>query len=579
MSPTLIAAGGSSPSISDDGRYVAYVASGNAFLYDRLAGTSTLISHDASSSKGTLLALTAVTGSVTAGQAFALTATVIDPFGNTDTTFNGMVTLALAAGSPAGATLGGTSTATAVNGVAHFNNVLLTQAGTGYALTASAAGITPALTAAFAVLPAAANQLGFLKPPSLSLIKQPLPSTVVAVEDAYGNVVSSAASVTVSLTNNTTGATLGGTATVAAVNGLAAFTTLTVNLAGSYTLTANATGFGSAASASFAVTATAASIVITTVAGTGGAGFSGDGGPATAGQLSRPFGVAVDAQGNLYIADNDNSRVRKVSAAGIITTIAGAGTNGPGDTLSNPRAVAVDGQGNVYIADSYNNRVLKLTPGGVLTTFAGSPSDSSEDGDGGLAVNAGVYSPQAGLAVDALGNVYIGEPGTVRKVAANGIITTVAGNPNHSGFSGDGGPATAAGLSYVYGVAVDAAGNLYIADFSNNRVREVTAANGIISTIAGTGTAGFGGDGGPASAALLNSPFGVAVDASGNLYIGDYGNNSIRKVSPGGIITTVAGNGSGPVGSFGGDGGPALHALLYGPSGLATDAAGRRLRR
>jgi hypothetical protein len=328
---TLIAASGSSPSISDDGRYVAYVSQGNVFLYDRLAGTSTLISHGAGSTKGDLLALTAPPSVVTAGQAFVLTATVLDGNGKTDPTFNGMVALALGPGSPAGATLGGTLTVTATGGVARFPSLTLTQAGGGYALAVSASGVTPGLTAAFRVVPAAASQLVFVPPPSLSLVNQPLePLVVVAVEDAYGNTAAVPASVTVALGSNPTAATLGGATTVAAVNGLATFPGLTINKAGSYTLTASTAGLPTTTSAAFTVTGVVAAAQIVTVAGSGTQGFGGDNGPATAAQFAYPSAVAVDAAGDLYITDYSNARVRKVTPDGSVTTIAGNGSVGYG---------------------------------------------------------------------------------------------------------------------------------------------------------------------------------------------------------------------------------------------------------
>jgi uncharacterized protein YjiK len=322
---------------------------------------------------------------------------------------------------------------------------------------------------------------------------------------------------------------------------------------------------------------------VTTVAGNGSPGFSGDGGPATNASLDGLRGVAVDAAGNLYIADWVNPRVRKVSTSGTITTVAGSGTYGfSGDGgpatdagLSSPYGVAVDAAGNLYIADAGNSRVRKVSTSGTITTVAGSGTFGFS-GDGGPATDAGLNSP-VGVTVDAAGNLYIADSGNhrVRKVSTSGTITTVAGDGTF-GFSGDGGPATNASLNIPYGVAVDAAGNLYIADPGNSRVREVAASvppllSGTISTVAGDGTQGFSGDGGPATDAGLSGPYGVAVDAAGNLYIADPGDSRVRKVSTSGTITTVAGNGTT---GFSGDGGPATNAGLSRPSGVAVDAAG-----
>jgi Tol biopolymer transport system component len=578
---TLIAASGSSPSMSDDGRYVAYVSQGNAFLYDRLAGTtgtSTLISHDASSVRGTLLALTAPT-TVTAGTAFAVTATVQDANGTTDTTFNGTVTVALAPVGPAGATLGGTLTAMAVGGVAHFTDLTLTRAGAGYALTASANGVTPALTATFRVLPATASQLAFLLPPSLSLVRQPLaPTVAVSVEDAFGNAVDRSASVTVQLGSNVTGANLTGTTTLTAVNGVATFGGLAIDRAGTYTLTAGLAGTtATVTSAPFAVTTVPAGNVIATVAGTGAEGYHGDNGPATAALLNMPVGIARDAAGNLYIADTDNNVVRKVSVDGTILTVAGTGTAGySGDLgpataaqLFAPLGVAVDGSGNLYIADGDNNVVRKVSPGGTITTVAGD-GVFGYGGDHGPATDAALAIP-AGLALDAAGDLFIADANNrvIREVSPAGIITTVAGN-GQEGSTGDGGPATDAELNDPTGVAVDAAGDLlYIADSKNNVIRLVSAA-GIITTVAGDGIPGFRGDNGPATAAELSDPRGVAVDAAGNLYIADTTNGSIRQVSAG-ILTTVAGDGE--LG-YVADDIPATAAELNLPMAVAVDAAG-----
>jgi sugar lactone lactonase YvrE len=314
--------------------------------------------------------------------------------------------------------------------------------------------------------------------------------------------------------------------------------------------------------------------IITTVAGTT-FGFSGDGGAATSAQLVHPEGVAVDGAGNLFIADTFNQCIRKVGSDGIITTVAGTGVSGfSGDggaatsaQLVNPWGVAVDGAGNLFIADSGNNRIRKVTAAGIITTVAGTTLGFS--GDGGAATSAQLVNPW-GVAVDGAGNLFIADTSNnrIRKVTVDGIITTVAGTGTR-GFSGDGGPATSAQLSVPEGVAVDGAGNLFIAEFNNQRIRKVTAA-GIITTVAGTGISGFSGDGGPATSARSSSANGVVVDGAGNLFIAD-GNNRIRKVTAAGIITTVAGTG---ILGFSGDGGPATSAQLSFPYGVAVDGAG-----
>ncbi|MFL6448492.1 MAG: NHL repeat-containing protein [Bryobacteraceae bacterium] len=320
------------------------------------------------------------------------------------------------------------------------------------------------------------------------------------------------------------------------------------------------------------------------IAGTPGArGFSGDGGPATSASLESPIGVAVDGSGNLYIAEWGNNRIRKVSSTtGVITTVAGNGSSeysGDGGlatdaSLNSPNGVTVDGGGNLYIADTENNRIRKVSAEtGVITTVAGNGCQYNCDiGDGGPATSASL-SVISGVAVDGSGNLYIAEWGNnrIRKVSADtGVITTVAGNGcQYNCDIGGGGLATNTALNRPGGVAVDGSGNLYIADTGSDRIRKVSTATGVITTVAGGGDEG---DGGLATDASLNSPNGVAVDGSGNLYIADTWNSRIRKVSAStGVITTLAGNGSY---GFSGDGGPATSASLYYPSGVAVDGSG-----
>src|ERR1035441_8870426 len=325
--------------------------------------------------------------------------------------------------------------------------------------------------------------------------------------------------------------------------------------------------------------------IITTVAGDGGqGGFSGDGGPATKALLTNPTGIAVDKSGNLYIVDRGNQRIRMVTASsGTISTIAGSSTIGlSGDggpaakaTFTLPTGIAIDATGNLYIADENNRAIRRISTSGIITTVAGT-GQFGYSGDNGQATKAKLAGPQ-GVAVDASGNLYIADSGNerIRYVNISGIITTIAGT-GAAGFSGDSSAATAATFSNPVGVALDASGNLYIADRSEQRVRKV-APSGTISTVAGTGQTGFGGDNGPGALALLSTPNDVAVDASGNVYIADAGNNRIRRVDAStGTITTFAGTGGCCYAGTGtgGDGGLATAATLFYPTSVAVDASG-----
>jgi sugar lactone lactonase YvrE len=294
--------------------------------------------------------------------------------------------------------------------------------------------------------------------------------------------------------------------------------------------------------------------IITTIAGTGEQGFAGDGGAATSALLDSPAGVAVDAAGNVYIADTHNNRIRKVSA-GTISTIAGTGVasfSGDGGsaavaTLNQPTALASDGSGNLYLADTDNHRIRKIT-GSTITTVAGD-GEQFFSGDGAAATAAGLDSPN-GVAIDVAGNIYIGDTHNqrVRVVNASGIISTLAGNASKS-FAGDGALAKSASLARPRGLSIDSAGNIYIADSDNNRIRLV-AKTGNITTVAGNGSQGFVGDGGPAVNAALDTPRAPAVQASGAFALSDTRNQLIRQVDLNGVAHTISGNssdtGSGP---------------------------------
>jgi len=315
----------------------------------------------------------------------------------------------------------------------------------------------------------------------------------------------------------------------------------------------------------------------TTIAGTGTAGYGGDGGAATAAQIDSPTGVCVTS-GKVMIADTMNSCLRKVEISNITTWPA---TMTAGRGLKNPQEIsayydAVQKKLFLFIADTDNNRIRKLDPDAAtdnIVTVAGTGTFAST-GDGSLAIYATLKSP-AGVAVDASGNVYIADTGSnkIRKVtSATGIISLVAGT-GAPGSTGDGGSAINATLNSPAGIAVDASGNVYIADTVSNKIRKVAVTTGIITTVAGTGTAGHGGDGGAATLATIEGPKGVALDASGNLYIADTVSNRIRKVTVAtGIINTVAGSAAG--GGYSGDGGAATSAKIQNPQSVAVDTAG-----
>ena len=323
--------------------------------------------------------------------------------------------------------------------------------------------------------------------------------------------------------------------------------------------------------------------VISTVAGNGTAGGAGNNGPATSAQLNNPLKVAVDSAGNIYIVNSNGQDVQKVTASSsTISIVAGNGTSGySGDggaatsaQLKSPWGLGIDSAGNIYIADSANCRIRKVTVGtNKIATVAGTGT-CSYSGDGGLATSAGIMAPTSDIAFDSYGNWYFGENGDhrVRKVnISTGIITTMAGN-GISGYSGDGSAAINAEINNPSGVALDGSGNIYISDWVTAVVRKVTVSTGIISTVAGTGTVGFSGDGGPAIDAELSAIGSLTVDQVGNIYIADTGNNRIRVVNAAdGTISTLAGNGTA---GYTGDGGQATAAEMNFSVDIALDSAG-----
>ena len=320
--------------------------------------------------------------------------------------------------------------------------------------------------------------------------------------------------------------------------------------------------------------------IITTIAGDGITQYIGDGTPATNYSLAHPESIFVDKAGNVFIADNYNQRIRKLTPGGTLSTLAGNGTTGyAGDggpaaaaIFNKPNGIFLDTAGNMYITEWYNNVVRKVNATtGIINTIAGN-GGGGFSGDGGPATAAHMETPGAAC-TDAAGNLYIPDYGNhrIRKVTtATGIISTIAGNGTN-GYSGDGGAATAAKLAYPVSLCLDAAGNIFFAEYGNNIIRKIDATTGIISTVAGNGSNGYSGDHGPATAAALSQPNAVFVDKNGIIFISENGNNVIRKVGTSGIITTIVGTG---VYSYTGDGGPATAATLYNPYAVFVDTAG-----
>ena len=304
-----------------------------------------------------------------------------------------------------------------------------------------------------------------------------------------------------------------------------------------------------------------AQVTVTTLAGSGTFGF--DDGTGAAAQFNAPTGVATDAAGNVYVADNYNHSIRKITTMGVVSTLAGSSSPGVTDGTGvlarfyYPSGLATDAAGNVYVADTYNNKIRKITPAGVVSTLAGSTYGFAD----GTGAAAQFKSPQA-VATDASGNVYVADTANnkIRKITPAGVVSTLAGSTN--GYAD--GTGAAAKLNGPRGVATDATGNLYVADYYNNKIRKISPV-GVVSTLAGS-TNGYAD--GTGAAAQLNYPIGVATDAADNVYVGDWGNNKIRKITPAGVVSTLAGS------TRGFADGTAAVAQFNNPAGVATDAAG-----
>ena len=316
---------------------------------------------------------------------------------------------------------------------------------------------------------------------------------------------------------------------------------------------------------------------ITTVAGTGALGFDGDGGPAVEALTKNPTAVALDRHGNLYIADVYNLRIRRVDTDGTISTIMGTdSSDAQADdrpaietNLDSAYGIAMDTEDNLYVLSRGHSKILRLGSDGIARRIVGT-GESGFGGDGGPAIEARIQNP-CHLVVDSKGTLFIADTGNhrIRKVTTDGVITTIAGT-GEEGYSGDGGPAIEARLAAPAAIAIDREGNLYIADFINHRIRRLSR-DGIISSIAGTGEPEYNGDGRPALECQIGEPCGVAVDQDGYVCIGDQVNNRVRVVTPSGVMHTVAGTG---VEGYAGDGGPAESAQISNPDIIAFDREG-----
>lgn len=295
-------------------------------------------------------------------------------------------------------------------------------------------------------------------------------------------------------------------------------------------------------------------LTVSTLAGTN---VGSDDGIGTAAQFNYPFGVAVDANGNLFVVDQGNHSIRKITSTGVVTTLTKSSTQ----EFNRPSGIALDGFGNLYVTDANNHRIRKITPSGEISTIAGSGTSGSLDGTGTEAQ----FKEPHGLAIDVKGNIYVADLGnhSIRKITTSGVVTTIAGSGTAGYTEGTG---TTAQFSHPYSLTLDANENIYVADFSNHRIRKISPTREV-TTFAGSEF--YGNEDGPASQAEFKGPAGVAFDASGNLFVCDHINNNIRKISPSGIVTTFAGSGL-----SGDTDGPAATAKFYGAIGIASDASG-----
>ncbi|NDZ14031.1 NHL repeat-containing protein [Variovorax sp. WS11] len=300
----------------------------------------------------------------------------------------------------------------------------------------------------------------------------------------------------------------------------------------------NGSGTATADVNSVQVTCIEAQAQVSTLAGSAAPGFADDTGNAA--RFNSPDGIAVDPSGNVYVADFNNNRIRKITPAGVVTTWAGSGTAGFADDtgtaaqFNGPWGIAVDLSGNVYVAENINHKIRKITPVGVVTTLAGSGTAGSADGPGGTAQ----FNYPSGLAIDASGNVYVADDHMIRKITPNGVVSTLAGTTTSGSTDGAG---LVARFNWPYSLTVDTSGNVYVADTWNHAIRKITPA-GVVARFAGTGTAGSAD--GTSSNAQFSFPSSVAVDTSGNVYVSELGNHAIRKITPAGVVTKLAGSGT-----------------------------------